>query len=365
MIPGETLEHDEPAPWELLTYLSHRNNESTLKALQENPVQHKAKLTDRVERKLDSSTVTNIVGDLQSRGLVRLRPDNNQYESTLFGNLSLEVYKSLIGKVGRDAVEFITKSESIIPILRSIDDKSSSLSDLKNDESVSASRSTISSYLSDLDAIGWINRRPPYESSVAGIAMLEAYDSYAERINLLAERRQFLRHFDMKSLPFEALQGTEMVAASEGDTDAPTQAYVDAIKPDSDEVLGITPTINKQYVNAFLPLIRSDCWLELIGDRSVLKEANSTYISAFAEGLVSSTTSFLVAKNPITVGVAIFDRETVWLGAYGWSRRDRAVLTGSNEALLEWALDVYETERQYASPPSEAAVSTIQGVIQP
>lgn len=360
MIPGTTLEPKRITPSKTLSYFTQGNALLVFTALQQQPVQNKTDLTERIKKGIDPSTITEIISDQQDRGLVRLQPDQGHYETTPLGNLSLQAYSDLLSEIGWKGVELLAKSQSVLSILKHLDNDAATLSDLVEDDSICASRSTISSYLSELETMGWVERGPPYKCSPRGTDVLDAYSEYASHVARLAERRQFLRHFDLSGLPLEALRGTEMTAASEGDTDAPTQAFVDGIEPDFDHVRGVTPIINKQYVQAFLPLIRSDCQIELIGDRSVLNEANSTYLSAFAAGVLSPTTTFLVSNEPITIGIAIFDHEIVWLGAYGWSRRDRAVLTGSNDALLNWASNAYEMIRENASPPSKSIISSIK-----
>ena len=361
MIPGTTIESDRITPWKTLSYFTQENALLVFTALQQQPIQNKTNLTDKIEKRIDPSTVAEIVDGQRDRGLVRLQPEQNYYETTLLGNLSLQTYSNLLSEIGWEGVKLIAKSQSVLSILSHLDSDAATLSDLVEDKSISASRSTISKYLSELETMGWVDRKPPYKCSSTGADALDAYSEYANNVARLAERRQFLRHFDLPGLPLKALRDTKMIAASEGDTDAPTQAFVDGIESDFDHVQGVTPTINKQYVQAFLPLIHSDCQLKLIGDRSVLSEANSTYLSSFVAGMFSSTTTFLVSDEPITIGIAIFDREIVWLGAYGWSRRDRAVLTGSNDALLNWALDAYELIRENASPPSKSIISSIKG----
>lgn len=363
MIPGDTLEHDEMSPWGVLSSFAQENTVPILTALQQNPVQHKTELTDYIGKEIDSSTISEIVGKQRDRGLVRCRPDRNQYETTPLGDLSLQVYNDLVATVEPKAVDLLAKSQSVITILEHLDDTPASLAELTDDDSICVERSTISNYLSELDAAGWIERKPPYESSKTGTDILDAYHEYADQITCLAERRPFLQYFDMEGLPLEALHGTKMVAATKGDTDAPTQAYVDSIDPDFEQVLGVTPTTNKQYVQAFLPLIRSNCEIELVADRSVLRESKSTYMLSYASGLLSSDVTWLVSDEPITAGIAIFDRETVWLGAYGWARGDRAVLTGSNDTLLNWALNEYEAKRELASPPPKTPFSTIKEVL--
>ena len=360
MIPGTTIEFEQITPWNTLSYFTKANALLVFTALQQQPIQNKTDLAEQIEKEIDSSTVAGIIGDQRDRGLVRLQPDRDNYETTPLGNLSLQAYSNLLSEIGWEGIKLITKSQSILSVLTHLDSNAATLSDLTEDDSICASRSTISNHLSELETMGWVDRKPPYKCSVAGTGVLDAYSEYAGHVTRLAKRRQFLRHFNLSGLPLEALRDTEMTAASEGDTDAPTQAFVDGIESDFDHVRGVTPIINKQYVQAFLPLIRSDCQIELIGDKSVLNEANSTYLSTFATGVLSPTTTFRVSDEPITIGIAIFDHETVWLGAYGWSRGDRAVLTGSNDALLNWASKTYETIRGDTSPPSKSIISSIK-----
>jgi predicted transcriptional regulator len=365
VIPGTTNEPERIEPWETLSYLTQGNPLLILTSLRQNPVQNKTNLTKRIEKEIDPSTVAEIVNEQQNQGLIRDRPSpaKNQYETTLFGNLVLEAYSNLLSEVGWKAIKYVAKSQATLTILKHLDGNLSTLTDLTEDGSICASRSTISNHLSNLEDLGWVNRKPPYECSPAGSTILDAYSEYANHIERLAERQPFLRHFDMPDLPLEAIPGTEMTAASVGDSDAPTQAFVDTIEEDFDHVRGATPTINKQYVREFRPLLGSDCRVELIGDRSVLSEANTTYVSAFAKGLITPTTTLLVSDEPITIGIAIFDHETVWLGAYGKSRRDRAVLTGSNDTLFKWASDAYEEICENATPSSKVITESVADML--
>jgi predicted transcriptional regulator len=367
MIPGTTNEPKRIEAWGTLSYLTQGNPLLILTSLRQNSVQNKTNLTKRIEKEIDPSTVAEIVNEQQKRALIRDRPNpaKNQYETTLFGNLVLEAYSNLLSEVGWKAVKYIAKSRTTLTILKHLDGSLSTLSDLTEDDSICARRSTISNHLSNLEELGWVNRKPPYECSSTGSNILDAYSEYASHIERLTERRAFLRHFDMSDLPLEAIPRTEMIAASEGNSDAPTQAFVDTIEADFNHVRGATPTINKQYVEEFRPLLGSDCRLELIGDRSVLSEANTTYMSDFAKGLITPTTTLLVSDEPITVGVAIFDHETVWLGAYGKSRRDRAVLTGSNDTLLKWASDAYEKICENATPASKVITESVADMLKP
>lgn len=365
MIPGATAPSERIDAWDTLSYLSQGNPLLILTSLRQNPVKNKTNLAKRVGKDIDPSTVAGIINEEQQRGLVRDRPKpvKNQYESTLFGNLVLEAYSTLLSKIGWESAKYIAKSQNILTILERLSSNSSTLTDLTDDESISASRSTISKYLSELEDMGWLNRKPPYECSSTGYDILDAYGEYADHIDRLVERQPFLRHFDRPDLPLEAIQGTTMIAASKGDPNAPTQAFVDAIDSDYNHVQGATPTINKQYVREFLPLLTSDCQIELIGDKSVLTEANTTYMTSFAKGLMTPTTTLLLSDEPITVGISIFDRETVWLGAYGKSRRDRAVLTGSNDALLEWSSDAYEEICENCTPTIKAVSTSVKDML--
>lgn len=365
MIPGATVSTECMDAWETLSYLSQDNPLLILTSLRQKPVQNKTNLAERVGKDIDPSTVAKTINEEQEKGLIRDRPNpaKNYYEATLFGNLVLEAYSNLLSKIGWENATYIGKSRAILTILDRLSSNPSTLANFTDDDSINASRSTVSGYLSDLDDMGWVNRKPPYECSSTGFDVLDAYSEYAGHIERLVERQPFLRLFGKQSLPLEAIQGTTMIAASEGDSNAPTQAFVDAIDTDYDHILGATPTINKQYVQKFLPHLTSDCRVELIGDRSVLTEANSTYVTAFAKGLITPTTTLLISEKPITVGIAIFDHETVWLGAYGKSRQDRAVLTGSNDVLLEWASDAYEEICENCTPTSKVITTSVKDML--
>ena len=336
---------------------------SIIETLRCEPAVHKTDLADRQATNGSSSILSETVKEQRERGLIRYHPDRNQYESTLLGDLVVDIYVEITDALNQEAIKQIASSANVIPILCGLDDHSGTVATLSTNDRIDANRSTINRRLSDLEAIGWVVRTPPYELSVKGRSVLEKYDEFESAINCVLERREFLRSFDMKGLPLAALRGTQVHTASGANPHAPSTQYIDAIGPHLDHICGVSPIVTESYVEAFAPLVTAGCEIELVLDKNVRENYRSNFPMAYLIGLVADNATGYIASENITVGIAILDGTTVWLGAYDETGRHRAVLEGSNDVLVEWAMDVYREARAQAALDERRITAALKGLI--
>lgn len=365
MIPWTTIEHEDMDAWEVFAFFVTRDNDlPVLRAISEHPETSGSKLIDRIENNISKSTLWDAIDRLGERGFIA-RNENDQYETTLLGQCALDIYDGFIKEIeeefeeeiATDVVETFARSESAAPVLETLSSHPGGASDLER-ASVDASRITIYRRLSNLEEQGLISDGPPHEITPSGEKALEAYQRFTADMECVIDKAEFLQFFEFRSMAVKALHGTTVYEGSGSNPNAPTDAFADAVSTEYDYIHGVSPVVVSDYVEAFLPLAKNNAEIELVMDESTIESFRTDFPVSYALASFTESIKLLVSPEQISFGIALLADKEVWLGTYDSNGRHRATLQGSNEHLLEWAEEKFQTYRSeaYADPESITTV---------
>jgi len=256
-----------------------------------------------------------------------------------------------------ERIQYLASSTNRVRILRVCRDHPSRPSELV--DRCSVARSTIHRNLNDLGDLGWVRRENGhYRTTDTGALVLERYDDLYRTIERVDKAEPFRVCFERDEVEFP-LEGLDTAVVREGTAANPHAAlhyYTENIPDSVGQFRGVSPVVSPIFNDAYRDLLPTATRSELIIDEGVLATSQDAYADTFDRALSFDLLEIYVHPRDLAFGVAIFDEERTFVSAYDDQSRLRAVLDSTDDGLLEWATDVYETRRE-ASTSLETVLS--------
>lgn len=250
----------------------------------------------------------------------------------------------------QEHVAFLASSGNRVQVLRELREESGRGAELAR--RCSLPRSTVHRCLDGLTTRGWAGKHEgTYRLTTPGSLVLSAYEDLTRTIAVTAEYERVLTQLGTvgRTLPIEGIARATAIEATPENPYATMEHYVDAFASASFERLrGIVPITNRLFNEAGEPLVEANVELEMIIDEGVLETLREDYPEAHERGVDSENFSLYVHPQSLSFGLAIFDDDRALVGAYDEQGNPRACLDGTDDALVEWAVDTYERFRAEA-----------------
>lgn len=246
-----------------------------------------------------------------------------------------------------EQIKYLASSTNRVRLLETLRDHPSRPSALV--DRCSVARSTIHRNLNELGDLGWVRRENGhYRTTDTGALVLKKYDELYQTIERVDKAEPFRICFEREDVEFP-LEGLDTATVREGTAENPHAAlhyYTESIPDSIERFRGISPVVSPMFNNAYRDRLPAATHSELIIDEGVLATSQDAYPDAFEYSLSLDSLEIYVHPTSLTFGLAIFDGERTFVSAYDEQSRLRAVLDSSDDDLLEWATDVYETCRE-------------------
>lgn len=248
----------------------------------------------------------------------------------------------------QERVAFLAGSGNRVRVLRELREEPGRGAELAR--RCSLPRSTVHRCLDGCTTHGWATKHEgTYRLTTPGDLVLSAYEDLTRTVEVTTEHEGVLTQLGAvgRTLPIEGIARATAVEATPENPYAAMEHYVDAFGSASfDRMRGIVPITSRLFNEAGRPLVEANVELEMVIDEGVLDTARESYPEAHERGLDSDDFALYVHPEPLSFGLAILDNDRVLVGAYDEQGNPRACLDGTDDALIEWAVDTYERFRE-------------------
>lgn len=252
-------------------------------------------------------------------------------------------------------VKYLVRSEHRVTALNALSEGPVSRSDLR--ELTGSSSSTISRMLAEFEDRCWIERSgSQYEATPLGSFVAEGIMALLGRMETEWKLREVVRWFPMANVEFDLIQrlgDAEIILATESDPMAPLRRAADQLH-DGAQLRFLTTQVAAWYFHRVKEhVIRHDLVVEGVVTPDVFETLTTDpAMEAVSQDIYDSgsATLFISDEVPIklhiigdTVGVALVDNTT----------KLRGLVSSDDEAVYQWAVDIFETYRDEADPVIE------------
>jgi predicted transcriptional regulator len=262
----------------------------------------------------------------------------------------------------RDDIAFLVGSDSRVRVLRLLHEQPLRPTELV--DRCTCTRETVQRTLSGFGDLGWVDKTDKrYHTTLAGDMVLEAYEDLSSVVSDVHDLRPFLEHAseEFHDVPPGVLSSTTITTATTENPHAPINRYIELMSDGYvDRFRGVTPIVSGIFNQASESAIGATTDMELVIDESVLERSRTDYEGALQTAYDLDQFTLYLASEPLEFGVAIID-DVAWLGAYDDNGNLVACVDGEHPRLHEWAVSVYERQREAAvelqSPADEGGIA--------
>jgi predicted transcriptional regulator len=298
-------------------------------------------------------TIRRYLTDLEARDL--LQCDSSGYQLTELGEMTRKRYEIHLGNIDEKSLCYFVKNDTNFAFLLAISDGSRLQPELA--EQIDISRSQIRSIASTFEETNWVRRRGSNCSlTKAGQEAIDAYEQFAIAAKQIQKFAPVLCHFgrSVTDLPVEHLATAEMIEAVPERPQNAINVAADLAGPNLTTFYGFSNTVNRDIAEAYMSAIRNDTKAELIIPEYLLPvlPKEGKYGQYVKDGLAASNFQVLLVREELPFGFGVFDNETILLAPVRSDGYTRGVIKTNDEAIIEWATDIYREYRECAWCPS-------------
>lgn len=306
---------------------------------------------------ISRQAVSNHLAVLRDRGFINT--SRTEIELTAGGFLMLDLTERSLRSISVEEMAFLTRSEHSIRILGALNDQSYRMSELESAVSNSPSRTTIGRVLKSFEEYGWTQDNGRHQQiTSAGTHALDCYSDLEQSIKQLIEKAPWLQRLPPEdaTFPIQELADAELIVS---DTARPASVLWTSLKlydRKMSRFRALCSVYNPILFHAYRGLLELGIESEAILDLPTYIEAAESHRTRFAvSDSAYSNYQPLVLDHAHTLGIGIYDDRKVAIAGYNeyGSGRHIAMIVSSNEQLIKWGTDLYESYRAQARPPSE------------
>ncbi|WP_255171256.1 ArsR family transcriptional regulator [Natrononativus amylolyticus] len=301
-------------------------------------------------------TASNHLAVLRDRGFVNSH--ERGIELTAGGKMLLDSIETSLGTISAERLSYMTRSDHPATLLRELEESKFRLTELQTKIEGSPSRPTVRRILGEFDEFGWTEDLSGQRQLTAtGTRALSAYTELGIAVEQLIEKAAWLQRLPPKhaTVPLPELADTELIIS---DPTRPSLALWTALKlydHKTSKFRALCSIYNPILYHAYRGLLELGIDTEVIFDLPSYLEARENRQTQF----VVSETAYrshqpLVLDQAHTLGIGIYDTRKVAVAAYNeyGSGKHIAMIVSSNRQMVDWGIDLYNSYRVLARPPS-------------
>jgi predicted transcriptional regulator len=200
---------------------------------------------------------------------------------------------------------------------------------------------------------GWVTARNGKQHlTSAGRRALDAYDDLALTIEQVAEKAVWLQRLNPERVdfPVHALTDAEIIASGPHSPGMVLGAALKLWDPHLSRFRTLTSIFNPTLFTAYNKLLWLGLQGEAIVDQSVYTELHKENMEYFLDNSEFGGFQILRLEESLTLGIGLYDDRKVAVGTYNETGEGDhiAMLLSSNDALVEWGRDLYNSYRRRA-----------------
>ncbi|SIR87953.1 Predicted transcriptional regulator, contains HTH domain [Haladaptatus litoreus] len=309
---------------------------------------------------------SNHLAVLQNHGFIRSQ--KARIKLTAGGIALLDVLESCLQILSIKELAFLTRSDHPVAILREFKGEPYRIAELHAAMGGTPSQSTIRRILGDLQNYGWIEESNREKQITAlGRQVLEAYNELSLSVQQLIEKAPWLQRLPLEdaTFPIQELSDAKLVVSDPARPASVLSAALTLYDWDTSQFRGLCSIYNPVLFHTYRAAYRLFDYSidsEMIFDwptfAKITKATETRYI---LDSLDFSDYEVYALDYPHTLGIGIYDNRRVAVGAYNESGDGNhiAMIVSSNDKLVEWGIDLYESYRADATPATETDIGRL------
>jgi predicted transcriptional regulator len=225
--------------------------------------------------------------------------------------------------------------------------------------------------LDSLESEGWFEKRGEcYYRTDSGDSVLYEFEALLTVIKQALDNSECLRWLDrgLANLPVDHLTDAQKTVNSPEYPDAAEELFGELVNSEFDRYRGTTTYVSNSAARRFSPQIQDGVRSELLVTSSVLKNLPTAGNPAemVKEGLRATNFDMLIASR-LPVSLSIFDDEVVFIcpRPQDVQGNEFGVLVSADDAVVEWAIDLYETYREQSRRPPHHIIHALLDRLDP
>lgn len=249
----------------------------------------------------------------------------------------------------REPAQFLAASSDRVALLTHLRGTSGSPSTIA--ESLSISHRSIQRNLARLAERGWIEKRDgEYRLTTTGALIADEHRTYLDSLSHIEDHNAFFENLpDHEHAPDPRwLRDATLVAATEENPQAPVHHYVKSVRAfESDRVRMLSPVLSRLFHDAHATLALRGVQTELVLSETIVERARELNPTEFELVVRLPVIDLYCYPEPIDLGLTLGDRRAL-IGAYDERGQMQTCVEATNDALLEWAENLYLRYRNRA-----------------
>lgn len=262
-----------------------------------------------------------------------------------------------------EPIVFLARSETRVQLLEHLLEAERSRAEVN--DSVDASRSTVSRTLSEFEERGWVERQNgTYRLSAVGEIIGTEFLALVDSIQQTEDLSAFLSRFPYREyeLNLAALREAEVTVATETEPHAPIRQHAQSVREASRYRALLPGIIMQGKEDIHSRVVNGQLDIEFVVPPRVAETmTDAEFVDTFREQVASGHLSVHVAEATPAFFLGLLDDDLVQIGVSDADGLPRAMLETDHEPVRAWAETVYERHRKDARQPAEEALVSAPG----
>lgn len=299
------------------------------------------------------NTVRNLFDRLESHKI--LRPTSGEVRLTGFGHMIAREQQRALDELNATTLSKFASSDAWSAILQAL--RTESLHGNELADTCDISRRTRREVCGNFVQNDWIAYEDSqYQLLPLGKSKLSAYEEFEDAMTLISRKKDFVLRLDnaAQDFPTAALRETEMATGTLSEPHAVLSLLEEESDSDVGSLRGVQQVFSPQLVEKYDPLVPKGKDIELIIDKTVFRKATKIQnLHHLRRAAKFDNLRILIHPENISIGLGIFGGERALVGAHSEDEPYNAAIVGSNEILVDWAIQKYDEMRKKSQTPTE------------
>ncbi|WP_123619750.1 winged helix-turn-helix domain-containing protein [Halorubrum sp. CSM-61] len=245
---------------------------------------------------------------------------------------------------GHDGAQYLAGSPVRVAMLRAIREEPRRPADLT--AAVDATRTTVQRILSGFGERDWVVKRDAaYRVTPTGKRVHDAYEALLDEVEVADRYGQFAADLERVGADFppSAIDAGELTVAADRNPLAAVDRLTELLREGGgSEIFAVSPVVIQQFNDAAAEAIDAGAEIELVIDRDVVEESIAEFGPATDRALHDDRAKVYVSPEPIEYGLFRYD-DVACVTAYDRRNNPRCVLESTDQAVIEWVNDRFES----------------------
>ncbi|OYR60941.1 transcriptional regulator, partial [Halorubrum sp. E3] len=245
---------------------------------------------------------------------------------------------------GHDGAQYLAGSPVRVAMLRAIRAEPRRPAGLT--AAVDATRTTVQRILSGFRERDWVVKRDAaYHVTPTGKRVHDAYEALLDEVEVADRHGRFAADLERVGADFppSAVDAGELTVAPDRNPLAVVDRLTELLREGSgSEIRAVSPIVIQQFNDAAAEVLDAGAEVELVIDRQVVEESITEFGPATDRALHDERATVHVSPEPIEYGLFRHD-DTACVTAYDRRNNPRCVLESTDQAVIEWVDDRFES----------------------